>query len=98
MRLLPVLFASTAVAAPAVRVAATIPTPSQPIGVAFGAGSAWTASYDFGGVVRVDPATNKVVARIKTGRGPIGVGFGVGSVWVANWLENTIARVDPATG
>ena len=56
------------------------------------------ASFDFGGVIRVDPATNRVVARIKTGRGPIGVAFGAGSVWVANWLANTVTRIDPATG
>ena len=37
MRLLAALVASTALAAPAVRVAASIPTPPQPIGVAFGA-------------------------------------------------------------
>jgi YVTN family beta-propeller protein len=100
MRVLAALFASTTLVAVSggIRVAATIPTPPQPIGVAFGSGSAWTASFDFGGVIRVDTATDKIVARIKTGRGPIGVACGAGSVWVANWLENTVSRVNPATG
>ena len=86
------------VAAPGLQVQATVKTPAEPIGIAFGAGSAWTASFDFDGVVRIDARTNAITARIKTGRGPIGVAYGAGSVWVANWSENTISRIDPKSG
>jgi virginiamycin B lyase len=79
-------------------VVATVATPARPIGVAYGSGAVWTASFDFGGVLRIDPKTNRITARIKTGRGPIGVTYGAGSVWVANWLEDTVARVDPNSG
>ena len=89
---------AAALVATPLHVAATIRTPTQPIGVAYGAGAVWTASFDFNGVLRIDPRTNAVTARIKTGRGPIGVAYGAGSVWVANWSEDTIARVSPATG
>ena len=83
MRTLLALAASTLLAATpgALRVTATIKTPAQPIGVAFGAGSAWTASFGFNGVVRIDPRTNKVVATIAVGNAPSEIAAGGGRVW-----------------
>jgi hypothetical protein len=47
--LLATVLASLAPAAGSLHVVATITTPSQPIGVALGGGSVWSASFDFGG-------------------------------------------------
>ena len=76
--------------------------------VAFGAGSVWVSSTDYGpgpveerqpydAVYRVDPETNQVVDRIPVDS-PTGVDFGFGSVWVTSAGHGTLSRIDPETG
>ena len=82
-------------------VAATIPVPGGPVGVAFGAGSLWVSSDD-GKVARIDPATNSIVATISTQDTGGYVAFGGGAVWVTNpghegQADGTLTRIDPAT-
>jgi DNA-binding beta-propeller fold protein YncE len=97
-RILVAALAALVLTGPArLHVVATVKTPTQPISVSPSGPARPAASFDFGGVLRIDPRTNTVSARVKTGRGPIGVAYGAGSVWVANWLENTVSRVDPAS-
>ena len=82
-------------------VAATIPVPGGPVGVAFGAGSLWVSSED-GKVTRIDPATNSIVATIATQENGGFVAFGGGAVWVTNaghegQADGRLTRIDPAT-
>jgi YVTN family beta-propeller protein len=82
-------------------VAATIPVPGGPVGVAFGAGSLWVSSDD-GKVARIDPATNAIVTTIATQDSGGYVAFGGGAVWVTNaghegQADGMLTRIDPAT-
>jgi YVTN family beta-propeller protein len=82
-------------------VAATIPVPGSPVGVAFGAGSLWVSSED-GKVERIDPATNSIVTTIQTQDSGGYVAFGGGAVWVTNaghegQVDGRLTRIDPAT-
>jgi YVTN family beta-propeller protein len=82
-------------------VAATIPVPGRPVGVAFGAGSLWVSSED-GKVARIDPATNSIVTTIQTQDTGGYVAFGGGAVWVTNagykgQADGMLTRIDPAT-
>ena len=76
--------------------------------VAFGAGSIWVSSTDYGpgpvekrqpydAVYKVDPETNRLVDRIPVDS-PTGVDFGFGSVWTVSASHGTVSRVDPETG
>lgn len=69
-------------ASPSPRVIATIAgVPGSAVAIGFG--SVWVAD-DRGGLVRVDPGTNRVVARIRLGGRASGAAVGYGLVWVAS--------------
>jgi virginiamycin B lyase len=56
------------------------------------AGSVWAAGFD--GVLRIDPATNRVVGRINNGSSARGVVLqGRGAVWLA--YPDVLVRIDP---
>jgi len=57
----------------------------------------WLTSKDYGGLFRVDPATNTVVTWFETGSGAHGIVIAESGVWVTNYAENTVSRIDPAT-
>jgi DNA-binding SARP family transcriptional activator/DNA-binding beta-propeller fold protein YncE len=72
-------------------------------GLAFGAGSLWTATYGNDSrfaVLRINPKTRKVVARISFGFASVisvnSLAFGYGSVWVTG-VQDQLLRIDPAT-
>ena len=76
--------------------------------VAFGAGSVWVSSADWGpgpveerrpwdAVYRIDPETNRVADRIPVDA-PTGVAFGHGSAWAVSAGRGTLSRIDPDTG
>lgn len=76
--------------------------------VAFGAGSVWVSSADYGpgpvgerqpwdAVYRIDPEKNRVVDRIPVDS-PTGVAFGHGSAWAVSAGHGTLSRIDPETG
>lgn len=81
------------------KVVARIPVPrcKEGRGMEAGLGGVWLACKDSGGVVRVDPATNKVVAFIRTAQGAHHLAIDEESVWVTNYESNTVSRIDPAT-
>src|SRR5690242_5744563 len=60
-------------------------------------GSVWTTDFALGGVVRIDPGTNKVVRKIALPGRPFGLAYGAGSVWVADRSADVLTRVDPRT-
>jgi YVTN family beta-propeller protein len=85
---------SFSVAAPA----PSVEVGSQPVSLAFGGGSLWTADFGSGAVTRVDPVGGRVVATIHVGGSPGGVAFGVGAVWVGDFEgTNGVSKIDPAT-
>ena len=77
---------------------ATIPVTSGDITeLAVSDDAVWLTSKGFGGVFRVDPATNTVVTWFETGLGAHGVVIAESGVWVTNYRENSVSRIDPAT-
>jgi YVTN family beta-propeller protein len=78
-------------------IAARIPLPFVPAGMAAGEGAVWVTSLLDDTVVRVDPATNRILGSIRVGRGASSVATGNGAVWVANSIDGTVSRIDPAT-
>lgn len=76
--------------------------------LAFGAGSVWVSSTDYGpgpvedrqpwdAVYRVNPETNRLVGRTPVDP-PTGVAFGHGSVWSVSAAYGTLSRIDPESG
>jgi virginiamycin B lyase len=61
--------------------------------ITFGAGSIWTALFDFP-LTQVD-ATNNLPVRQWAGKGGDGVRFGFGSVWLSNLMQGTVWRISP---
>jgi virginiamycin B lyase len=61
--------------------------------ITFGAGSVWTALFDFP-LTQVD-ATNNLPVRQWAGKGGDGVRFGFGSVWLSNLMQGTVWRISP---
>jgi hypothetical protein len=55
--------------------------------------SLWTALYQDGKLLRLDPATGKVTGRLAVGFQPRAIVLAAGSVWVANQASGTVSRV-----
>ena len=70
---------------------------AQPTGMAYGAGSLWTANYGGGTVSRVDPVHHRVIKTTPVGVHPAAIAFGAGSVWVGDFGAATLYRIDPAS-
>jgi hypothetical protein len=74
--------------------------------VAYGHGSVWVpvASPDtvdqpeLDGLLRIDPATNKIVARIHIGQSPEGIAITQNAVWTANHRAEWVSGAPAATG
>jgi virginiamycin B lyase len=91
-------------------IAATIALPEQSEwpedNVAYGHGSLWVpvASPDtvnqpeFDGLLRIDPAANKIVARIHVGHSPEGIAITQNTVWTANHRADWTSGAPAATG
>jgi DNA-binding beta-propeller fold protein YncE len=74
-----------------------IATGPGPCGEAAAAGWVWVAT-DRGGLVRIDPRTNRVTRRLSVGRGACAIAAGAGAIWVTNYLRSTVVRVDLRSG
>jgi YVTN family beta-propeller protein len=70
---------------------------AQPTGMAYGAGSLWTANYGGGTVSRVDPVGQRVLKTISVGVNPAAIAFGAGAVWVGDFGASAVYRIDPAS-
>ena len=89
MRLLAALL--VALAQPGIHVGA------QPTGLAYGAGSLWSANSGSGTVSRVDVVHRRVVRTIHVGVQPAAIAFAAGAVWVGDFTQNSVFRIDPST-
>jgi YVTN family beta-propeller protein len=70
----------------------------DPFVVAAGGGAVWVLDdTPPGGVLRVDPTSNRVVATIPLGFDPGGMAFGSGALWVTNNSGDAVVEIDPAT-
>src|SRR3954470_9309292 len=87
-RRMPVLLAALALA--------SVHVGSQPTGIAYGAGSLWTANYGSASVSRVDPTAHRLVATIHVGVAPIAIASTRGAVWVGDAEQNSVFRIDPS--
>src|SRR3954451_24395332 len=88
-RHMPVLLAALALA--------SVHVGSQPTGIAYAAGSLWTANYGSASVSRVDPKAHRLVATIHLGVAPFAIASTPGAVWVGDGEQNSVFRIDPAT-
>jgi virginiamycin B lyase len=70
---------------------------AQPTGMAYGAGSLWTANYGGATVSRVDPVHHRVIQTIPVGVHPAAIAFGAASVWVGDFGAAEVYRIDPAS-
>jgi YVTN family beta-propeller protein len=70
---------------------------AQPAGMAYGAGSLWTANSAEGTVTRVDPVGRRVVKTIPVGASPAAIAFGAGAVWAGDFGASAVYRIDPAS-
>lgn len=89
MRLLVALLA--ALVQPGIHVGA------QPTGLAYGAGSLWSANSGAGTVSRVDILHRRVTRTIRVGVQPAAIAFAGRAVWVGDFTQNSVFRIDPAT-
>jgi YVTN family beta-propeller protein len=69
----------------------------QPTGLAFGAGSLWSANSGSGTVSRVDVVHRRVTRTIRVGVQPVTIAFAAGAVWVGDFTQNSVFRIDPST-
>ena len=70
---------------------------TNPLGIAYGAGSIWVANRYSGSVTRVNARTNKAAKKaIKVGFGPYAIAYGAGSIWVSNESSGSVSRINPA--
>ena len=89
MRLLPALFA--ALAQPVIHVGA------QPTGLAYGAGSLWSANSGAGTVSRVDIAHRRVEKTIRVGMQPASSACAAGPAWARALTHTTLSTTHPWT-
>jgi PASTA domain len=64
-------------------------------------GGVWLASWDEGGLLRIDAATGRITARVPVGQpmqGPYSIAYGAGSLWVTDFRTGDLLRLNPATG
>jgi DNA-binding beta-propeller fold protein YncE len=76
--------------------AATIGVGGAPSSLAVTEDAVW-ASLGMGGIVRIDPATNRVVARVEPDATVIALAVGFGSLWAVDVLGDRLLRIDQAT-
>lgn len=70
-----------------------------PTGMAAVPGGVWLASWDRGGLLRIDAATGRITARVPVGQqGPFSIAYGAGSLWVTDFRTGDLLRLNPATG
>jgi DNA-binding beta-propeller fold protein YncE len=67
---------------------------SSATGVVGAFGSIWATGLD--GVIRIDPATNRVTARIAIASGAAWTAASDAAVWVTS-LDSSVKRIDPET-
>jgi len=77
-------------------VAAAIEVGGTPSGLAAAADDVWVATGR-GGVVRIDPATDRVVHRIRPGGAVTAVAAGFGDLWAIDAVGDRLLRIDPRT-
>jgi virginiamycin B lyase len=70
---------------------------AQPTGLAYGAGSLWSANSGSGTVSRVDVVHRRVVKTIRVGVQPAAIAFAARAVWVGDFTQNSVFRIDPST-
>jgi PASTA domain len=64
-------------------------------------GGVWLASWDEGGLLRVDAATGRITARVPVGlpqHGPYSIAYGAGSLWVTDFRTGDLLRLNPVSG
>ena len=88
--------ARPAVAAGPLQVAAAVQVGGYPSSLVVTDGAVW-ASLGLAGVVRIDPATNRVADRIEPGGAIVALAAGFGSVWAVDIFGDRLLRIDPAT-
>jgi streptogramin lyase len=88
--------ARPAIASGPLRVVAAIDVGGHPSSLAVTDGAVW-ASLGLGGIVRIDPETNRVVARIEPGGAVVALAAGLGSLWAVDIFGDRLLRIDPAT-
>jgi streptogramin lyase len=84
------------IAAGPLQVAAAVEVGGYPSSLAVTDGAVW-ASLGLGGIVRIDPETNRVAARIEPGGGIVALAAGFGSLWAVDVFGDRLLRIDPAT-
>ena len=80
---------------------ATIPTGSEPSGVAFDGTNIWVANSASNSVSRYNPATNSAIGSpiaIGAGTGPWGLAFDGTNMWVTNSSSDSVSRINATTG
>jgi YVTN family beta-propeller protein len=75
-------------------VTAAIPVGTNPLGLAYGAGSLWVTNRSDNSVWRLDPRTKSVIQRIEVGLSPEAVAVSRTDVWVANFGDGTVSRIN----
>jgi serine/threonine-protein kinase len=76
---------------------ATFPAGDDPVGIATGEGSVWTASKLDGTATRIDPATGVPTKVISTGTQPADLSIAGGWLWILE-ADTSLQQVDPSTG
>jgi DNA-binding beta-propeller fold protein YncE len=81
------------------RVAARLPVADGPLAVTAGAGAVWVATAR-GGVLRIDPASNRVVGRVALAAGSRveAITATAGAVWAVDTGDGHLLRLDPGSG
>jgi hypothetical protein len=72
-----------------------------PSGIAAVPGGVWLASWNEGGLLRIDAATGRITARVPVGQpmeGPYSIAYGAGSLWVTDFRTGDLLRLNPANG
>jgi serine/threonine-protein kinase len=76
---------------------ATFPAGDDPVGIATGERSVWTASKFDGTATRIDPATGVPTEVISTGTPPADLAIAGGWLWILE-ADTSLQQVDPSTG
>ncbi|WP_165188717.1 hypothetical protein [Caulobacter soli] len=100
--LLPMAQVSVAADLPPVRtdlpIAARFTVADQPDWMVAGFGQMWLASYEPGGLHRIDPRTNRITGTVATGgQSCHRITTGLGRVWVVDCKAGVLMGVDPVT-
>jgi serine/threonine-protein kinase len=76
---------------------ATFPAGEDPVAIATGEGSVWTASKLDGTATRIDPATGAPTKVIQTEVAPADLAIAGGFLWILG-ADTSLQQVDPSTG